>query len=318
MSTSPRERILACAAAAGIAERELGEIVPSWSQHTVLVGDDRVLRVCWLGNRERLTAESLLMRDLPAELGCPEVLAHGHAGDLTWALSRRMPGRTLASVWPELGDAARTEAARAIAGLLERLYAHRPSDHVTRALLAVPRWPDDLVGGAILAWPVDRAKRLLADPRCVLRDDQKRRILTVFAEHPTPRVDDPTLPVIHGDLHASNVWWQGSPDEGRVTGLFDLEWARFAEPWADVGRSHERALADLAEPDDSPDQGCHPRLIGDIVRFLPAWQLTDEHLVISTLGYSVRHSLQWDPLDEDSPRDHVVHTVDGLLARVRG
>ena len=123
-----------------------------------------------------------------------------------------------------------------------------------------------------------------------------------------PRVDDADLPVIHGDLHAHNIWWQGTADDGRVTGLFDFEWARFAEPWADLGRSHERALADVAEGGD-----CHQRLVPEIASFLPAWQVPDERRALATLGHEERESLLWGPLTSDSPPDHVAHLVDGLL-----
>jgi hypothetical protein len=315
---APRERILACARAAGIGAEELGEIVPSWSQHTVMVGDDRVLRVCWLGNTERLVAESLLLRDLPASLGSPRVLDFGWLDGLTWAVSSRMPGRTLAAVWPDLTLEQRDEAAMATADLVAQFYDHRPSVEVSRALLSVPS-SDDLLGGAILGWPLPRVRGLLADPRCVLRDDQRQRIIDGLTAHPDllPRVDDPGLPVIHGDLHASNLWWQDDPGprfdgaSGRVTGLFDLEWARFAEPWADYGRSHERALADVADGRD-----CHQHLVPAIQRALPAWQVPEDRLLVSTIGYTVRESLLWEPLGPDSPGDHVVPTVERVLAQL--
>ncbi|CAI9405749.1 phosphotransferase family protein [Aestuariimicrobium sp. T2.26MG-19.2B] len=319
-----RERILGCARAAGIGADELGEIVPSWSQHTVMVGDGRVLRVCWLGNTDRLLAESLLLRELPVSLGSPTVLAFGRVDGLTWAVSSRMPGRTLAAVWPDLTLEQRDAAAVATADLVAQLYEHRPSAEVTHAVLSVPNYQDllghgDLLGGAMLGWPLPRVRGLLADPRSVLRGDQKQRILDGLVAHPdlVPRVDSPELPVIHGDLHASNIWWQDDPGErfdgvsGRVTGLFDLEWARFAEPWADYGRSHERALADVADGRD-----CHQHLIPGIQRSLPAWQVSDERLLVSSLGYTVREALLWEPLGPDSPGDHVVPMVDGLLAQL--
>lgn len=88
------QRILTCAHDAGLTADQLGELVPSWSQHAVLVDADEplVLRVCHLGNTQRLIAESLLMRELPEAVGAPEVVRFGHTGSMTWAVSRRFEG----------------------------------------------------------------------------------------------------------------------------------------------------------------------------------------------------------------------------------
>ena len=107
----------------------------AWYVRSASAGD-AVLRVCWIGDRERLLREAAVGRVLPHEVGYPSVLASGALtldetvggealdGDavggepLTWMLSRRLEGTTLRTVWLELDPgqrdprAARRRAAR--------------------------------------------------------------------------------------------------------------------------------------------------------------------------------------------------------------
>ena len=90
------------------------ELVTSYSNDTWYVrsasAGDVVLRVCWIGDRERLLREAAVGRALPADVGYPEVLASGaltvDGEAITWMTSRRLSGTTLLKAWPELGRAA--------------------------------------------------------------------------------------------------------------------------------------------------------------------------------------------------------------------
>ena len=74
------------------------ELVTSYSNDAWYVrsasAGDVVLRVCWIGDRERLLREAAVGRALPAEVGYPEVLASGALNvdgeAITWMVSRRL------------------------------------------------------------------------------------------------------------------------------------------------------------------------------------------------------------------------------------
>ena len=100
---------------------------------------DAVLRVCWIGDRERLLREAAVGRALPADVGYPEVLAAGaltvDGEAITWMTSRRLSGASLRTVWPELTAQQRDRALRDVVAPLRALHRWRPPAQV--AALAI-------------------------------------------------------------------------------------------------------------------------------------------------------------------------------------
>jgi hypothetical protein len=104
----------------------------AWYVRSASAGDV-VLRVCWIGDRERLLREAAVGREVPVEVGYPEVLGWGEVtvdGEaITWMTSRRLPGTTLRTVWPELDERQREQALQDVARPLQALHGWRPPDH---------------------------------------------------------------------------------------------------------------------------------------------------------------------------------------------
>ncbi|MFC8599046.1 phosphotransferase family protein [Isoptericola sp. NPDC057191] len=154
-------------------------------------------------------------------------LAHGDGPDGPWAVSERLPGRSLYDAWPTAGLRTRRSTIESLGSALRALHrVAAPADlmppWLTGALSGGP-WPafHPPVVGATLR-QVEAARRQPDhDPRLLADVDAwVRERLALFA------ADPPVL--VHGDLHGSNL----IVDRGRVTGLIDFAEA-VAQP-ADV------------------------------------------------------------------------------------
>jgi aminoglycoside phosphotransferase (APT) family kinase protein len=194
-----------------------------------LVRADSVTNEVWLTethvirvNRQmssRLRREAVLAPHLPAGCRYPRVVAYGGEAGRDWLVTERLPGVPLVRAWPSLGEDARRDAVTQVAAMVRELNRVQTPDDLPPAdrspqLLDPARLPvvaplldaldelDGLLPGAAL----------IADARHLVL--QSSAVLTPFGtEH-----------LIHGDLHLGNVLWQ----DGRVTGMLDLEFARGA------------------------------------------------------------------------------------------
>lgn len=194
----------------------------------VWVGDEYVVRLSNGRFRDSFRHEAAVV-SLLAGSGVPHapILANGDGPDGPWCVSERLPGRTLAEVWPAADSHTRRAMVESLGSALRAL--HR----VPVAADLLPPWMVDafagepwpafhppVVGAALQQVEVARRRpghdpRLLADVAHWVRER-----LALFV------TDDPAL--VHGDLHGSNV----IVDHGRVTGLIDFAEA-VAQP-ADV------------------------------------------------------------------------------------
>jgi aminoglycoside phosphotransferase len=295
------------------------ELVTSYSNDAWYVrsasAGDVVLRVCWIGDRERLLREAAVGRALPVEVGYPEVLASGaltvDGEAITWMTSRRLSGRSLRTAWPELDERRRERALREVVAPLRALHRWRPPAQVARRLGApTPSVdPQTIIGTTIVPLPLDRVRHLVAPAA-----DHAPEHRTVIAEawswvvdHADllPRLDDPADVVTHGDLHLDNIWWDGE----RVTGLLDLEWARWGPPWLDLVSVRDNALADddFSEP--------HARLLDTLRARAPELEVPDlvRRLTAVELAFQLRQILVWPPPGPDPATDHPVRLLQRLL-----
>ena len=299
------------------------ELVTSHSNDTWYVrsasAGDVVLRVCWIGDRQRLLREAAVGRALPTDVGYPAVLASGaltvDGEAITWMTSRRLSGATLRKVWPELGPRQRTRALLDAAGPLRSLHAWRPPADVA-AHLGPPVASTDLqtiVGTTIVPLPLDRVRHLVAPA-----GDQAPEHRAVIEEawgwlidHADllPRLDDPADVVTHGDLHLDNIWWDGE----RVAGLLDLEWVRWGPPWIDLVSVRDNALAgdEFSEP--------HQLLLDTLRVEVPGLEAPDlvRRLTVVELAFQLRQILVWPPPGPDPAIDHPVRLLQRLLDLTR-
>ena len=295
------------------------ELVTSYSNDAWYVrsasAGDVVLRVCWIGDRERLLREAAVGRALPVEVGYPEVLASGaltvDGKAITWMTSRRLSGASLRTVWPELAAQQRDRALREVVAPLRALHGWRPPVEVA-ARLGAPTPsadPQTIIGSTIVPLPLDRVRHLVAPAA-----DHAPEHRTVIAEawswvvdHADllPRLDDPADVVTHGDLHLDNIWWDGE----RVTGLLDLEWARWGPPWLDLVSVRDNALAgdDFSDP--------HARLLDTLRARAPELEVPDlvRRLTAVELAFQLRQILVWPPPGPDPATDHPVRLLQRLL-----
>lgn len=289
----------------------------AWYVRSASAGE-AVLRVCWIGDRERLLREAVVGRALPRAVGYPEVLASGaltvDGEPVTWMLARRLPGTTLRTVWPDLGVDERDRALRDVAPLLQGLHAWRPPAEVA-SLLGPPPPSDDpstIIGRSILPLPLDRVRHLVrpAADRVGAHRDVVEASWGWLVDHADllPRLDDPADVITHGDLHLDNVWWDGR----RVTGLLDLEWVRWAPAWTDLVPVRDNALAG---DEGSP---AHAQLLAVLRSELDHLEVPDleRRLTAVELAFQLRQLLVWPAPGPDPAVDHPVELLSRLLATV--
>lgn len=324
MSTDdPGSRLALVLAASGLRPDRDATPVTSHSNDTWLLDDHRqgrvVLRVCWRGDTERLLREGAVGADLPLAVGYPTVLGFGRVPgdvDLTWTLTRRLDGMSLADAWPTLDDATRRDASRQIALALRSLHGWRPSGSVCTALVPTPLGarpsPAEVIGRAMNPLPdglpvlVEDARRRGADGQVL---DEALRLLETDADL-MPRFDRPSdAHVIHADVHVSNVWWDGQ----RVSALLDFEWVRLGPRYVDLAR-----IKDNADLDELAGLTEHPTLLGYMREDYPELFDVDRlaaRLRLLQVAYTVRDLCLEDlPVDEaTTPVDHPMRSVRRLL-----
>lgn len=317
-----RTRFAALVAAAGLDLVGGPELMTSHSNDTWYVrstsAGEAVLRVCWIGDRERMLREAAVGRALPREVGYPEVLASGaltvEGEPVTWMISRRLAGSTLRTVWPELDERQRDRALHEVARPLRALHAWCPPAAVA-ARLGPPApsiEPATIIGSTILPLPLDRVRHLVAP--AADRAGEHRAVVEeswgwlVGHADLLPRLDDPADAVTHGDLHLDNIWWDGE----RVTGLLDLEWVRWGPPWIDLVSVRDNALAgdEFSEP--------HQRLLDTLRAEVPGLEAPDlvRRLTVVELAFQLRQILVWPPPGPDPAVDHPIRLLRRLLDAV--
>jgi len=286
----------------------------AWYVRSASAGDV-VLRVCWIGDRERLLREAAVGSALPPDVGYPEVIASGaltvDGEAITWMAGRRLSGTTLMKAWPELAEQQRERALRDVAAPLRALHRWRPPAQVVQRLGAPVPSEDaqTIIGSTIVPLPLDRVRHLVAP--AADRAPEHRAVVVEgwrwIVDHADllPRLDDPADVVTHGDLHLDNIWWNGE----RVTGLLDLEWVRWGPAWLDLVPVRDNALAgdEFSEP--------HQRLLDTLRAHAPELAAPDleRRLTVVELAFQLRQILVWPPPGPDPAIDHPVRLVRRLL-----
>jgi aminoglycoside phosphotransferase len=95
------------------------------SNDTWRIGD-RVLRVCWRGDLDRMGREAELLAALPPEIPAARPLDCGRDEQFSWLLLPRLPGTTLSDAWPVAPERELRAAVAQLAHLLACLHAWVP------------------------------------------------------------------------------------------------------------------------------------------------------------------------------------------------
>lgn len=242
-----------------------------WSVNDLFRGPV-ILRVGWRGDPARVDREALVLRRLPPEVPRPELLDHGHAADggppLTYAVTRRPPGRPLHGAWPSMDAAQRRSAQQRYAAALRALHSWSPPAEVAAALTARPGParddPVSLIGADAVPLPVERGLALVDHALGLPGADSgvlaaARDMIADLADA-APRVDDPAAHgPVHGGARPADLWWH----DGEPT-LLDWEGVRSGPP--DLELRHLVDRADTAVLDGGRER---PELLEGLFRYYP-------------------------------------------------
>jgi len=234
----------------------------------------------------RLAREAAVAAVLPPEVGYPRIVAHGGRPGEDWLVLERVPGRPLAHRWPEMTEAERRSAVEQLGDRLRALHDTRaPAGllplHGAPQLLSADA--DEPVAPLLTA--LEHLGRL--EHVDALLAEEAAEVVRAGAPALQP-FGSPTL--VHGDLTFENVLW----DDGKVTAVLDVEWARSgprdidldiilrccAFPKLHVGPEHEAATRaeDYAEVpgwlrSSYPRLFAYPRLLDRLRVFAIAYEV---------------------------------------------
>jgi aminoglycoside phosphotransferase (APT) family kinase protein len=231
------------ARAAGVDEPDLAPR-HGWANEA-WIGGDHVVRISSGRLRGSFAHEAAVIAHLEGtEVPVAGVVAHGRVSDLgvagasggssagsEWIVTRRLPGDTLAVVWPGLAPEQRRNVGVALGRLLQRLHAS-----VTRVGDTAPEWwvaahedPSEMHNAyrprhELAPRLVEEARALAGAADRAILDD----VAAFLADRQHLFVDDSTG-FVHTDLNGHNVM-VATDGSAQITGLIDWEGARVAAP----------------------------------------------------------------------------------------
>jgi len=277
--------------------RDYGEAsaLPSASNDAWRIGE-KIVRVCWRGDIQRLVREAALCAALPPEIRCPPIIAAGQDGQIAWTVSRLAPGRPLTQLWPTLGHREQRRSIAQVSTVLRALHSWSPPAEVARMLEehknTAPTALPDIIGLDICPLPVQRALHLAAHAATgsqlppELADDAEAALRRLTPADPY-RAE--ASAVVHSDLNFSNLLCD---EHGQITAVLDFEWARLGAPDQDL-EPFLRAVdwAGTADPEmieptamrqilgwiaeDYPDLFAHPDLLARLHLYQLAYTMRE-------------------------------------------
>jgi len=244
------------------------------------LGSNKVLKIYtpFFHGRETKGVETAVLRCLmSAGFPSPRVIARGELmpldDDWRWpfAVTEKLPGRTLLSLWPDLPFEQKQGFAFQLGDLVRRLHGVVPNSDVSTTYQAA--WPKGFADFLKRQHQVVAAKAELAV--VPLYEEILRLAPTTLAQGwPT---------ILHGDIDGSHIL----VNNGQITGLIDFGDAKLGDPLYDFVTIHH----DLFDLD--------PRLFTEFLRgygMKPQDQKNFHHRLTS---YAILH--EW-PLVDDLPR----------------
>jgi aminoglycoside phosphotransferase (APT) family kinase protein len=290
------------------------QLMDSGSNDAWLIGD-RVVRICWRGDIDRLPRDTALTQALPASVPRPAVDEAGRDEDLSWAVSPFASGTPLGHLWESGSEEELRELTRQSAVILRTLHEWEVPADLAAMLRQARQLPEadalTLVGAVgSPTHPLQQETLLdfLRSTPYVDRDLLDAAEVRVEAAQATltPVVQRDVF--IHGDFTPGNLL----VDQGRIQGVLDFEYARLGPAsddlamawiWADrqaMGIPSELFLdwlrEEYPEPFDAPDLAARRE--------------------IAEFGFALRGCIVWPP---DAPESqlipfHPVHLLRRLVS----
>ncbi len=227
------------------------------------IGDQLVVRVGQHRFGQAFEHEGLVT-DLLAGTAVPHAqqLARGIGPEGPWAITTRLPGRTLHEAWPQADQQERRSMIDSLGQALSALHQLTPPSDLK------PPWLTAALAGG--PWPafhpplVDQLPTQIEQART--RSAADLAVLDQVAEWVQARVglftDDQSV-LVHGDLHGSNVMVH----QGQVTGLVDFAEAVAQPADADL----DSLLRWCARPAEFPPSPGGSTLDPHSLRPVPSW-----------------------------------------------
>jgi hypothetical protein len=119
----------------GVRVPDGAQYVESWS-NDAWVCDDVVVRVCFRGDRSRITREAAIGAALPAEVRYPKVLDYAEGDGLVWMVVARVAGTPLWERWKTMPERELRPICAQFADILRGLHAWTPPPDVHAMLAA--------------------------------------------------------------------------------------------------------------------------------------------------------------------------------------
>lgn len=257
---------------------------------------DHVVRLSNGRFRDAFAFEAEVLRQLPAEIPRPFVVAHGKRDEGgEYLVLERLPGVTMDAAWSLLSAVSRRTLVHELADITRRLHALEPA-----TWMANPWVADAMAGKYADAYhaPPWLYRELIRDA-CRVRPEASD-VLACTRAFIARRLDafagDIDVP-IHTDLHFRNVLVDG----GRVSGLIDFEGFRLAPADTELDMllrqlRHELGGDDTEADDFSlvckwfrevyPGLFAHPRLIERLEVYEALWHLVQLHHWTSSAAWT--------------------------------
>lgn len=309
-------RLAKVADRAGITLTGDEELVSSGSNDAWLVGDT-VVRICWRGDLQRLTREVAINEELPQALHHAETLDFGETESLTWAMSKKIKGRSLSDVWGTASESELRGYAEQLATTMFTLHEWTPSTFLREVLVdnALPPAANAL---RVVSWtpipenmsqvePIIDYLRSVPQIDVTLLNEIADRLHSLPPDE--PKSDHlPEMVLLHGDVTPWNVLVH----DGRISALLDYEYARFGVRRTDLGML--AVWQSVREPNDDAH-----RLMDWLRLDYPSWfKGVDPGYTFwrERCAWALRGCVVWPP---DSPtesldEDHPLFMLRSLLA----
>ena len=285
-----------------------------WSNR-VWVGPDAVVRVSQGRFRDSFRHEAGLLQRLAGELSVPEMIGFGEEGPRQWLLIARVPGVPLMAAWPEMDQATRVGAVRALGEAFSCLHAVQAPEIVNpwlRDAVMDPTKAGDayrIAPGAfeVVLAGLDAARRI--EPALF------GRARAWLVERAALFADDQAV-LVHGDAHFNNVLW----DRDAVVTLVDFEVATHLAPDRELEAIVDMALypGEYAAPgqqvDLTPSDFAE---VLDILRdanpvlFVPEFE---ERMRVYFVMRALVQCLHYDAGTERDPRPRLAALLDGSFS----
>jgi scyllo-inosamine 4-kinase len=245
-----------------------------WTNATWLT-DALAVRVALSQGSTTFAREVALVSILPEEVGYPAIVASGVMDGYEWVLTRRVPGENLGTLWPNLSWAERATAAT---WLWRRAQVVHGVDLTVARRVASTRSP-------LYARDADEAgQRLARLVEAGILTRAERRALESLLHGFWPVLDDAPVVLNHGDLCTENALWR----DGRVTALFDFEFAVVAPVVVDLVELVKIAYAPHEHGDVTPDTaGLDRTLLQDVVAAIATAEVTMPEGPVLMIGHAV-------------------------------